>query len=530
MHSYFRDCPDSLKPCIFYLSIFPRDQNIRRRRLVRRWIAEGYSKDSDELSAEEKGEKFFSDLLQLSIIQQPPQFVTTAFNDTRMISCQVNGFIREYIVSQRMEENLVFELGRNSVLTTQRTGRHLIILRSWDRDRIVFESVNFTRLRSLTVFGKWESFFISKSMMLLRVLDLEDASGVKQDDLCKMLKLLRRLKFLSLRGHSEICYLPSSLGGLRQLQSLDVRHTSIVTLPESIASLNKLQYIRAGAVVQTSTPHASSSCLPKFRRYSRLVGIKVPIGIGELTALHTLGVINIGASGGKDIVKEIKKLTQLRKLGVSGINRHNCMYFFASPGHVHLESLSVQLDKENQDCLDGISSLPLPWENLQSLKLYGLQDKLPLSTSHLNKLRKLELEMDTLKRNDIEFLANLPELCILRLRLKQFEDDKLHFYAELYGEQLLTFEKVKILEIACSSGQSLNMAFGSKSMKNLELLKVDCSGASYHLNGLNYLSELKEILLKGADEAIKTALEKQLLENHPETTPAVKLEKLPCSF
>jgi hypothetical protein len=366
-------------------------------------------------------------------------------------------------------------------------------------------------------------------MTLLRVLDLEDASDVKQDDLCKMLKLLRRLKFLSLRGCSEICYLPSSLGGLRQLQSLDVRHTSIVTLPKNIASLNKLQYIRAGAVVQTSTPHASSSCLPKFHRYSRLAGIVVPSGIGELTALHTLGVINIGASGGKDIVKEIKKLTQLRKLGVSGINRHNCMYFFASPGHVHLESLSVQLDKDNQDCLDVISSLPLPWENLQSLKLYGLQDKLPLSTSHLNKLRKLELEMDTLKRNDIEFLANLPELCILRLRLKQFEDDKLHFYAELYGEQLLTFEKVKILEIACSSGQSLNMAFGSKSMKNLELLKVDCSGASYHLNGLNYLSELKEILLKGADEAIKTALEKQLLENHPETPPAVKLEKLPCS-
>uniref|UniRef100_A0ACD5VML2 Uncharacterized protein n=1 Tax=Avena sativa TaxID=4498 RepID=A0ACD5VML2_AVESA len=392
MHSYFRDCPDSLKPCIFYLSIFPRDQNIRRRRLVRRWIAEGYSKDSDELSAEEKGEKFFSNLLQLSIIQQQPQLVTTAFNDTRMVSCQVNGFIREYIVSRRMEENLVFELGGNSVLTTQRTGRHLIILRSWDRDRIVFESINFSRLRSLTVFGNWESFFISKSMRLLRVLDLEDASGLKQDDLSKILKLLRRLKFLSLRGRSEICYLPSSLGGLRQLQTLDVRHTSIVTLPENISSLKKLQYIRAGAAVQPSVPHASSSWLPEFRRSSRLIRIVVPSGIGELTALHTLGVINIGASGGKDIMKEIKKLTQLRKLGVSGINRHNCKSFFADPGHVHLESLLVRLDKDNQDCLDDIS---LTWENLQSLKLHGLQDKLPLATSHLNKLRKLDLDMVT---------------------------------------------------------------------------------------------------------------------------------------
>jgi hypothetical protein len=219
---------------------------------------------------------------------------------------------------------------------------------------------------------------IPASMMLLRMLDPDDASDVKQDDLCKILKLLRRLKFLSLRGRSEICNLPSSLGDLRQLQSLDVRYTSIVTLPKNIARLKKLQYIRAGVAVQTSMPHASSSWLPKFRRSSGLVGIVVPTGIGELAALHTLGVINIGASGGKEIMKEIKKLTQLRKLGVSGINRHNCMYFFKRPGHVHLESLSVQLDKDNADCLDGIS---LPWENLQSLKLYGLQDKLPLSTS-----------------------------------------------------------------------------------------------------------------------------------------------------
>jgi len=74
---------------------------------VRRWIAEGYARDTDKISAE-RGEHFFCRLLDLSIIMQKTYSVTTAFSDRRMTLCQVNSFVREYIISCQMEENLVF--------------------------------------------------------------------------------------------------------------------------------------------------------------------------------------------------------------------------------------------------------------------------------------------------------------------------------------------------------------------------------------------------------------------------------------
>ncbi|CAM0878879.1 unnamed protein product [Alopecurus aequalis] len=514
MHACFRACPDSVMPCMFSVSFFPGEHNIRRQRLIRRWIAEGYSRYSDEQSAEDNGEEIFSNLLNLSIIQQPPQSDSTAFSDIRMVSCRVNGFFRECIHSQGMEENLVFELAHTSSLTTQRTGRHLVISESWDRDRIVFESMDFSRLRSMTVFGNWTPFFISKSMKMLRVLDLEDAVGVTDDDVDQMVKLFPRLKFLSLRGCQGIFHLPRSLGNLRQLQTLDVRNTSIITLPATISRLHNLQYIRGGISTIAAKGKGQGS-------------VEVPSGIGKLTALHTLGVINIGASKGEAILKMLKNLTQLRKLGVFGINRKNSgPLSSAISSHVHLGSLSVWLDKESGGCLDDIC---LPLENLQSLKLYGLTDRLPgLQVNELSKLAKVHLEMATIREEDIEILGMLPKLCILRLRVEVLEDGRLQFHVFSNGLEEPSYLKLKVLDIACRS--SLHVTFGSETMRKLELLKVEyCSGSSYQLSGLDHLSELREVWLNGSyEETQKQYLEGQLA-NHPRK-PELKLEEeIPCS-
>ncbi|KAM3336358.1 hypothetical protein ACQJBY_030383 [Aegilops geniculata] len=498
MQSYFDECSDSVKPCIFYLAVFPADYNVRKRRLLRRWIAEGYSRDTSAgITAEENGERLFSELMELSVIQQQSPIISTKLIST----CQVNGFFREYIISRPMEDNLVFALEGHCSLNSHRTGQHLTIGNSWDRDEAVFKSMDLSRLRSLTVFGEWRSFLISSSgsnMRLLRALDLEDTTNLTDDDLYKIGKLTPRLKFLSLRRCIHITFLPDSVGKLRQLQTLDVRGTSIVTMPESIINLHKLQYIRAGITVDSaaSTPPHVPSWLPDVCRCRRLVGVQVPGEIGKLTALQTLGVINVAASGTKAFLPELKKLTQLRKLGVSGINKHNSKQFFSAiSDHGHFESLSVHLNKDNNKgcCLDG--NIPLPLKNLRSLKLHGLNDKLPeWGIDRLSKLAKLDLEMASLMEVDIKFIGKLPQLRILRI--KKLQNPKLHFHVLVNGEEDDCYEKVEVLEIACSSSSSsFHVTFGCKAMKKLELFKVDCpSVSSFQFSGLEHLSELKEFL------------------------------------
>jgi hypothetical protein len=51
--------------------------------------------------------------------------------------------------------------------------------------------------------------------------------------------------------------------------------------------------------------------------------VEVPVGIGNLNALHTIGVVKVNIPNGKTILKELMNFTQLRKLGISGINRRN---------------------------------------------------------------------------------------------------------------------------------------------------------------------------------------------------------------
>ncbi|TVU04824.1 hypothetical protein EJB05_47959 [Eragrostis curvula] len=419
-------------------------------------------------------------------------------------------------------------------------------------------SMDLSRVRSLTVFGSWKPFYISDKMWLLRVLDLEGTEGLFDHHL-KQIGMLIHLKYLSLRGCDGIFHLPDSLGNLKQLQTLDIRGTRVLKLPQCIIYLRKLQYISAGGedilhnfsyeYFEQKLPKllrnklgactfVSKNCflaccnkgarkkilneeegesnrrdvctwcchagLPFVARLADPEGVVVPRGLRKLKALHKLGIVNIAR--GMSILKEIKYLTQLRKLSVVGINRKICQKFCSILADLNsLETLSVTSNEEHglQGLLDDV---PSPPKSLQSLKLYGKLVQLPEWIGRLQNLVKLKLCMTKLSEVDgtLQVLDKLSNLAILRLRGRSFAEGASLTFRQGTFPGLLVLDIHQVLK---------SLEFEQEATPKLELLLFDYATFSTTLiYGLASLPSLKEVVLKGSCPVLES-LQNQLKDH-----------------
>ncbi|KAF8776608.1 hypothetical protein HU200_003331 [Digitaria exilis] len=189
----YNDLPYHLKTCLLYLSVFPEDYEIKRDRLIRRWIAEGFITTEGGQDMEEIGECYFNDkndLINRSMIQ--PVGIQ---HDGRAEACRVHDMILDLITSKSVEENFVTLCGDQNQKLMQQDKIRRLSLNYYARDDIMLpKNLIVSNVRSLTTFGYSENMPCLSKFQLLRVLDLENRVALEY----KYLKHIGKLFHLSL--------------------------------------------------------------------------------------------------------------------------------------------------------------------------------------------------------------------------------------------------------------------------------------------------------------------------------------------
>ena len=102
----YSQLPADLKTCLLYLSMFPKGCFISRKRLIRRWIAEGFIAEKHGKIVEEVAEDCFNELISRNLIR-----AVKSSRNGKVKSCQVHDMVLEYIVVKSSDENFITVVG-----------------------------------------------------------------------------------------------------------------------------------------------------------------------------------------------------------------------------------------------------------------------------------------------------------------------------------------------------------------------------------------------------------------------------------
>ncbi|VAH99290.1 unnamed protein product [Triticum turgidum subsp. durum] len=209
----YNHLPSHLKLCFLHLSIFPEDLEIKRRRLIERWIAEGFVTATAGVRIEDVGKGYFDELVNRTMIQPSRRNIEGIVK-----SCHVHDIMRDVMVSISQHESLVYLAQDDVTSVTEETFRH-VAYHGGMHQKI---GIDWSHVRSVTVFGErslgQSASVCSPDMRMLRALDLENARfQVTRKDISNI-GLLRHLKYVNFsnpQGCSYIYKLPRSIGNYK---------------------------------------------------------------------------------------------------------------------------------------------------------------------------------------------------------------------------------------------------------------------------------------------------------------------------
>ncbi|GMJ03681.1 RESISTANCE TO PSEUDOMONAS SYRINGAE 3, RESISTANCE TO P. SYRINGAE PV MACULICOLA 1 [Hibiscus trionum] len=459
----YHDLSYRLKQCFLYCCIFPEDYAIKRKRLIRLWMAEGFVEPLNETIPEVIAERYLSELICRGLLQ-----VVRRNESGRPEKCKMHDILREFAVSISKSIKFVAKSDGKEEVEDDRFRRWSIEAR--EKQMKATRKTALSRVRSLFIFAVNETSKSSFNRLpsgfkLMRVLDLEDTPI---NELPDELVNLFNLRYLNLTG-TQVKELPRNIGKLYNLQYLVMKRTQIKELPAGTVRLKSLRYLIA---------YRYNVNRWAFDAWFNTV---VPSSICLLNNLQVLSAVE--ARG--DFINHLSKMTQLRKLDIDNVREADeeklC---FAIAKMIHLRSLGVKSCNEDEQVkMDALESAP---PELENLVLAGKLEKLPCWFNSLHSLTQLSLRWSRLRYDFVPHIQELPNLGELRL-LNAYEGERINF--------LKGFRQLKILRIGgCPRLKEIVINKGV--MPGLQqLFIVKCQEFTTLPHGWESLPDLKQVYL-----------------------------------
>ncbi|KAJ1383723.1 Virus X resistance protein-like, coiled-coil domain [Sesbania bispinosa] len=279
--------PSHLKGCLMYCSIFPKNYVIEKKKLILMWVAQGLIQSPEgEKSLEDIGDEYFKELMWIFFFE-----VVKRSSDGDVIECRLHNLVHDLL-------QLV-------------SGTEFVITESSCLPRYLSQTRHTSVVSDFGAHVIPENLYEAKKLRSLHLLFPKDHLGEGPANWFSEFKYLR---VLNLSG-SGIKRLHDSISSLISLRHLDLSHTAIETLPETLCCpASKLQVLDLTDCCELIELPMGLYKLFNLRHLmingcDRLS--HMPEHIGRLVQLQTLPVFIAGTEASKS-------LTQLQRLKLKG--------------------------------------------------------------------------------------------------------------------------------------------------------------------------------------------------------------------
>ncbi|XP_072982115.1 putative disease resistance protein RGA3 isoform X1 [Typha latifolia] len=354
--------PSHLKQCFAYCSIFPKDYEIGKEKLIQQWIALGFveSMRGGSWPIEDKGKEYFRHLLWMSFLQELEEYGSAKYKMHHLL----------HDLAQSISRDEIRELASKQATDNFDACRYASLPEYKD-----ISEIPLTILKKVRALHSRYSPSYVKSYSHAKCLRVLDLYGSRMKDL------------------------PTSIGKLKHLRYLDISSTCIETLPESICDIHNLQTLHLS---NCHLLHMLPKSIYKLHhlRTLNLTACKfqaLPVSIGHLQNLQSLNLSLCCYL--EELPESIGKLKTLQVLNLLG-----CSKLTLLPESIcclqNLQSLNLSQCGFLQELPRSFGNL----SNLQSLNLSQCRDLKALPES-IGSMRRLQ----TLNISNCSHLSALPE-------------------------------------------------------------------------------------------------------------------------